>query len=298
MHKPIIYKNNWNEKIEFGSRALFISDTDLFNYSWRYDTDFGQIGNFRRDIQERKMLISIYGKNEVEAYERANKIFEVFEKDVLTQTPGKLWIGDYYLNCYIVEGSISKYYRQGNYLEKELKIITDTPVWIKETAYIFYKEGLNPPDIGSRLFQRFSAASIIHYYYYGDEDGNFSYPYGYPYGYYNNLVIKNIINEHFTDTNFELIIYGPVINPTVYIKGHPYTVYTELLDGEYLTINSTNKTVIKTKINGEKVNEFNRRNKENSVFKLIEPGRNEISWDEEFSFGLILLDERSEPKWT
>ena len=121
MHRPIIYKNNQNEKIEFGSRELFISDTNLFDYTWQYDTDFGHIGNFGREVQERKMIISIYGKTEEEANERKNKVFEVFEKDVLANTPGKLWIGDYYLSCYIVEGTISEYYKQGNYLTKEIK---------------------------------------------------------------------------------------------------------------------------------------------------------------------------------
>ena len=270
MHRPIIYKNNQNEKIEFGSRELFISDTNLFDYTWQYDTDFGHIGNFRREVQERKMIISIYGKTEEEANERKNKVFEAFEKDVLLNIPGKLYIGDYYLNCYIVEGTISKYYQQGRYLAKEVKIVTDTPVWIKETTYHFYIENIT---------------------------GESFYPYGYPYDYSNGLFIRSITNNHYTDSNFELIIYGPVLNPTVFIKGHPYTVNTDLLAGEYLTINSALKTIIKTKINGEKINEFHRRSKEYSVFKLIEQGQNPVSWSKEFSFDLTLFYERSEPAW-
>ncbi len=271
MHKPIIYKNNRNEKNEFGTRELFINNLDLYDYNWKYDTDFGRVGNFRRETQEKKLTISIYGKTEAEANQRKNDVFEVFEKDVLANNPGKLWVGDYYLSCYITEGKVSKYYRQGNYLAKEIKIITDTPVWIKETTYNFYMQAM--------------------------EDDNSFYPYGYPYDYSNNLFIQSITNNHYADCNFELTVYGPALNPTVFIKGHPYTVNTDLLAGEYLTINSTNKTIIKTKINGERINEFNKRGKEYSVFKLVEQGQNTVSWDEQFNFDLTLFDERSEPKW-
>lgn len=271
MHRPIIYKNNRNETNIFGGRELFINDMDLFNYSWSYDTDFGRVDNFRKETQEKELIISIYGKTEAEANERKNKVFEVFEKDVLTNRPGRLWIGDYYLSCYVVEGSISNYYRQGNYLAKEIKIVTDTPIWIKETAYSFYIQDM--------------------------ENGGSFYPYDYPYDYSNNLIVRNINNNHYADSNFELIIYGPALNPTIFIKGHPYTINTDLFAGEYLIINSANKTVIKTKNNGETVNEFNRRNKEYSVFKLIEQGQSTVSWNEEFNFDLIVFDERSMPLW-
>ena len=270
MHRPIIYKNNRNETNIFGSRELFINDMDLFDYSWNYDTDFGRVDNFRRDAQERQLTISIYGKTEEEANNKKNKVFEVFEKDVLAKRPGKLWIGDYYLSCYIVESAVSTYYRQGNYLAIEITIVTDTPVWIKETIYNFYIQNI----VGESF-----------------------YPYDYPYDYSNNLTIQNITNNHFADSDFKLIIYGPVTNPTVFIKGHPYTVNTILLEGEYLTITSTDKTVVKTKINGERVNEFNRRSKVYSVFKRIEQGQNAVSWNEEFNFDLVLLEKRSEPKW-
>lgn len=272
MHKLIFYKNNRNEVNVFGSKELFINDMDLFDYGWSYDTDFGRVDNFRRETQERQLTISIYGKTEEEANNRKNEVFEIFEKDILAKRPGKLWIGDYYLSCYIVESAVSAYYRQGNYLVNEIKIVTDVPVWIKETTYNFYIQDM--------------------------QNDNSFYPYDYPYDYSNNLIIQNINNNHYADSNFELRIYGPTLNPTVFIKGHPYTVYTDLLAGEYLTINSTNKTVIKTKNNGETINEFNRRNKEYSVFKLIEQGQSAVSWNKEFNFDLIVFDERSMPLWT
>lgn len=271
MHKKIKYINHRNEAVEFGSKYLFINDMDLWDYAWNFDTDFNRIGNFRREIQQRALTISIYGSTTEEANNNKNNIFEIFEKDVLANTPGKLWVGDYYLNCYIVEGSISKYYRKGNYLAKETTIVTDAPIWIKETKYDFIAED----EINTHS----------------------SYPYGYPYGYSNNLGIRNIINENFVGSDIVINIYGPVINPTIFIRTHPYIVNTTILAGEYLTISTKDKTIIKTKNNGEQVNEFHRRNKEYSVFQKIKPGSNIVSWDETFNFSIIVIEERSEPKW-
>lgn len=272
MHKEIRYKNNINEVSEFGTKELFINDMDLFDFSWQYDTDFGKVGNFRRDIQEKEMLISIYGESKKKANSNKNEVFEIFEKDVLMNRPGELWVGDYYLNCYVVESSVSAYYRQGNYLSKGITIITDTPVWTKETTYNFYIQD--------------------------EQDEHGFYPYDYPYDYSNNLNVQSVTNNHYANSNFEMVIYGPALNPTIFIKGHPYTIHTDLLSGEYLTINSKNKTIIKTKNNGELVNEFNRRNKEYSVFKLIEQGQSAVSWNKEFNFDLTIFTERSEPLWT
>lgn len=271
MHKPIIYRNSRGKSLEFGSRELFINDTDIFDYSWNYDTGFGRISNFRRGEVEKKLIISIYGATDAEATERRNRVFEVCEQDVLTGNAGRLWVGDYYLNCYITEGKVKAYNKQGRYLQQEIKIITDTPVWIKETKYNFYVDYIS---------------------------GNSFYPHGYPYDYANSLRINSIFNSHFTDSNFELTIYGAVTNPTVYINGSPYTVNTELLTGERLTINSIEKTIIKTEANGTKANEFNKRDKVNSVFKLIETGSNLVSWNKTFSFDLTLFSERSAPEWT
>ena len=273
LHEKMKYINHRNEVIEFGSRNLFINEMDLRDYAWNYDTAFGRIDNFRREAQERELTISIYGKTELEVNQRKNEVFEVFEKDVLASKPGKLWIGDYYLSCYVFEGSISAYYRQGNYLAKEIKIVTDEPYWIKETSSIF-----KPSDEGQ------SERSF--------------YNYDYPYGYSNNLGIRDINNNHFIEIDIKLIIYGPVSNPTIYIKGHQYKVNTELLAGEYLTISTKDKTVIKTKSNGETVNEFYKRDKAYNIFKKISPGSSFVSWDESFTFEIIVVEERSEPKWT
>lgn len=272
MIEKIKYINNQNEVVEFGDGVIFANYNDLRDYSWEYDTDFNQIANFRKSLATKSLPIIINARTEEEGIKEKNKIFEIFEKDVLMNKKGKFIIGDYYYKCFIVEGANSEYLHSKELLYKTISIVSDEPYWIKETSNLF-----KPSDEGQ------SERSF--------------YNYDYPYGYSNNLGIRDIANNHFIDSDIKLIIYGPVSNPTIYIKGHQYKVNTELLAGEYLTIDTKDKTIIKTKNNGETVNEFHKRDRAYNIFKKISPGSSFVSWDETFTFEIIVIEKRSEPKW-
>ena len=58
----------------------------------------------------------------------------------------------------------------------------------------------------------------------------------------NNTYIQN---HHFTDANFTLVIYGPVVNPQVIIGDKSYLVNIVLEQGERLEIDSRTRTVTK-----------------------------------------------------
>ena len=67
---------------------------------------------------------------------------------------------------------------------------------------------------------------------------------------------------------------------------------------EDLTIESTAKKIFVTRNDGSVVNHFNDRNKQSYVFEKIPAGMNDVTWDGDFGFDIILMEERSEPKWT
>jgi phage-related protein len=67
---------------------------------------------------------------------------------------------------------------------------------------------------------------------------------------------------------------------------------------EYLTIDSSAKKVFLTAQDGTITNMFNNRNRDSYVFEKIPTGQNVVSWNGGFGFDIILLEERSEPKWT
>lgn len=126
---------------------------------------------------------------------------------------------------------------------------------------------------------------------------NKRYPGKYPYRYANGMTSNYIINPHFTDSNFQLIIYGPVVNPQVTIGSTPYLVNIVLESGEYLLIDSRSETIAKVINNGERINVFHNRQKGRKFFRKIQPGRQTISWTGKFDFDLIIFEERGEPRW-
>ena len=189
---------------------------------------------------------------------------------------GKIAIGDYYLKCFVTDSSKSSYLINKGLLMLEITVQTDFPEWIKETTTAFRH---NDDEEA--------------------ENGFLDFAFDFPFDFKNGLSTGFLNNTNFVASNFRIVIYGEVSNPTLFIGGHEYSVNVDVAKGEFLTIDSVNKTVILTKNNGQKVNCFNARNKDSYIFEKIPSGEVAInSTNEGISFDITLLEERSEPKWT
>ena len=103
--------------------------------------------------------------------------------------------------------------------------------------------------------------------------------------------------DHIIPSDFELIIYGPCVNPRILVNEYPYEVYVTLERNEYLIIDSRTNTVMRYLQNGTAQSAFNERSLENSVFKRIPEGLLNINWSGEFGFDLTLFLNRREPPW-
>lgn len=163
-------------------------------------------------------------------------------------------------------------------MKATLTVVTDYPQWIKESTVTF----------------RSSADSIAT----DGEKRNLDFNVDFAYDYASELLGKTLNNTGFVGTNFRLVIYGAVTNPTIFIAGHRYQVNYVVEANEYLTIDSVQKTITLTKRNGEVVNCFNFRDRDSYIFEKIPSGNNSVNWNGEFGFDVILVEERSEPKWT
>ena len=132
----------------------------------------------------------------------------------------------------------------------------------------------------------------------GSAVGGFDYPYEYNLEYGVQIGGRSIANSSYTGNAFRIVIYGAVINPTIIIGGHPYTVNGAVGEGETLTIDSMTKTITLTTASGSKINYFDKRDRQNYIFQPIQPGQNAVAWSGDFGFELTVIEERSEPKWT
>lgn len=258
-----------------GNIRAHIKTAGLYDYEWTPEEIESILGSkvqgFRKKAVKYKILIDYLG-NEEERAKAAENLFEAVEADVMARTPGTLFFKEFYTKCYII-GSKYEDSKNSRGVRKEATIYVPKQSWIAETKYYFKITDVISTD-------------------------NRKYPLKYPNRYANNLNDAYVINPHFSEANFLLRIYGPVTNPLVNIGEHPYLVNVKLEDGEYLEINSIEKTVIKTMTQGEKVSIFHNRAKgKQSVFKKIPHGRQGVTWPGTFNFDLIIYEERSQPKW-
>ena len=272
MLERFTYTNSLGETLEFGKDSLFVNENDLRDFAWSITSKNDKISSFKKGIVNKTIPIILKCNTEDEGLYLRNKIFETFEKDVLTKKYGKIHIGDYYLRCYITGLQKTQYLVNLNYMVITATVQTDVPEWIKETTTLYSMDG----------------ESI-------DED--LDYPYDYPHDYSNSLASHQVVNSALTDSNFIITIFGSVQSPTLYIGDHEYTVNVNVDTGEHLTIDSINKTITLIKSNGEQVNCFNNRNKDSYIFKKIPVGTSQITSTGQIYFSITLLEERSEPKW-
>lgn len=247
----------------------------FYSHKWEVDETKLNLGSkinaIKMQAKEYVLKIDFLG-NKNERAENAELFHRLIDSDVIQKIPGKLYYKDCYIECYILSESYGR--AAGNFraIQNEVRIYAPYPFWISEQSY------------------HFNSTGII-------SSNNKTYPTRYGYRYANGLNASYIINPHFTDSNFKMIIYGPVINPQINIGSNRYLVYIVLEEGEYLEINSRTGTIEKVLPNGERVNAFHNRQKGTKFFKKISPGRQSISFSSKMIFDLFIYEERSEPKW-
>lgn len=274
----VYYQNNYSQKLDFMADPYRIFDADFLDYDWEYDSSYnsgsfgGKISSFYRKIVKFNMELAISSSSR-DGYKQARDYFlEVAEKDILNCTPGRLYVGDYYLTCYLYASSKSEWQHMSEFMANKVKIVTEYPAWCRDTK-VTYSQNTTT-----------------------DTEDDF--PHDYPYDYLSALQASQLVNGHYAACNFIMYIYGPCENPSIFIGSHQYQVNTSVGDGDYLTIDSRQKEIYLCKKDGSRESRFNDRNKSSDVFQAIPPGQSNVAWNGEFWFDIVLVAERSEPEWT
>ena len=271
MLERLQYKNHLGEVIDFGKAGIYVSANELHDYTWTISQKNGKISTFKRDVTNKNLPVVIFCSSVEEGVAARNRLMEVAEKDVLAKKPGKIIIGNYYYKCYITGSKKSQYLSSRRRMEAALITTSDEPYWVRETLYSFRK---------------------------GFTSVGLDYPHDYLFDYTSAFSQATLANDDFAASNFRLIIFGACSSPTVFISGHAYTVNCDAEEGEYITIDSITKTITKTAKDGSITNIFNLRGRESYIFEKIGTGTNSVMWDGDFGVDIIILEERSEPKWT
>ena len=103
--------------------------------------------------------------------------------------------------------------------------------------------------------------------------------------------------DHIIPSDFEMIIYGPCVNPKVLVNGYPYEILTTLESNEYLALNTLEETVVKYLSNGTIANLFDVRGYDYSIFEKIPSGLVSVNWSGDFGIDLYIFLKRKEAAW-
>lgn len=277
MLEKLQYRNHLGEVISFGQDGFFVNENDLRDFTWSYTSKNNRLSSFQKGVVKKNLTVIIACTSEEDGLAKRNSLFEICEKDILANNHGKIIIGDYYMKCFVIGSKKTDYLYNNQTMKVKLTVVTDFPVWVRESTTVFRKSGEAEAGAGNEFLD---------------------YSFDFPFDYACEFAIQNLINDDFVATNFRLIIYGSCSNPRIRIGGHEYLINTDVSAGEYLVIDSSAKTIELVRMNGEKVNCFNKRSRETYVFEKIPVGANTVFWEGEYGFDVTLLEERSEPKWT
>ena len=206
--------------------------------------------------------------------ELIDSLHEDFELDVRNMEPGRIVWGDYYIECYI-QASSTQPNKNNFWTDNDITIYCPHPFWIRELTRTFMPQ--EAPDDQTFL--------------------DYEYDHDYDY-YYGNPGIAIWQTGFPFPSEFKMTIYGPVSAPRVLINGYPYQFFDTLEDGEYVVIDSRTNKITKYLITGQKVNIFDLRNKQQSIFEAVPGGDLTLNWSGQFGFDITLYNERSEPRWT
>lgn len=268
------YQNNNGKKVVFGEGGLYANYNDLRDYEWSYSDDNNIIDGFYKEPVKKSLPIVIIKNSLSERIAVRNSLFEVFESDILAGKKGRIYIGGWYLKCWITAIENSSYLIHRDFTKADLTVITDEPFWIKEEIFSYRAVNVSA-------------------------SGGIDFPFDLPIDLQSSNVGQNTVsNSQIFPAAFKITVYGPSSNPVmIKIGGHTYQVNVGLNSGENLVIDSMNKTITKVLQDRAETSVMRYRYKKESIFEEIQPGQNKLIWSGDFGFDVLLYHKRSEPDW-
>jgi len=282
-------KDKSKNKIVFGEETLdingdpywaFIDENEIRDCLFEPVENAGRI-KYARKGGSKILKVKMLSKDSRSIKEELNKITSILSWQFERNQEGYLFVNDWYANTQLVEVKFNNYTKRDWFIELELTFHSDDWTWYKDTKV----------DYNPSLYQEQHIDLWREYRNYR----------GYPYGYESNANLNFNIQASFGDyakAHAIIRLYGNSTNPFI-SDGIKRGADVNLLDGDYLEINTKNKTVILHRANGycESVFEKRMMSSDGSMFQnLLLPCT--ILATKGQKFDMVISEERSSPLWT
>lgn len=200
---------------------------------------------------------------------------DIFDYDIEHEEPGRLYFNESYIRCFAVSSDSHPSENIGR-SEADITFYAPYPFWIKEV-----KKSFIPTE---------------------SDDAQSVYPKIYPYTYSLSSKQQNLLIDHYTDSDFQMVVYGPTETVNIEIAGHPYRVDYPVRAGECMIIDSRknldpDKRCYLIHADGTNENVFNYRNSEKSIFRKLPPGLIPVYYSRNHGLDITAFIERGEPRW-
>ena len=273
----LYYEGSDGTIIDFTDGVLAAQEPEtLATSSWAYSTisgvnGLGRVKRFWKDTEEAELRLTVLADDPEEFNTVMYRMHRTFDRDVRKLTPGKLWWNDFYKEVFAIETEHESFEELMESVEKIVHFISVYPYWVKKSTFQYLA------NIGA--------------------EGLLDFPLDYGFDYDQPEFIETITNDCIEEANFEIIFYGPCIDPDVTVGNHTYTLFVTLNAGEYAVIDSRTKKITKYSVTGDPENVFYLRDRDNYIFRKIPEGLTPVLRPRELAVDISIFDERGEPDW-
>lgn len=275
----IKYVSARGDVLDLSSDIVDANGTQLPSWSIDLVRLNGRFAGVSRGAPVYKLAVVVCAKSEADGVKAKNDLFEIPALDVDNETPGRLYLDDWYIEGFITSSEVVNFWQGKDVAQYAIEFSATTKRWVRETQRSYT--------------ERYSPVGIF-----------LDFPYDFPYDYGVSRQIFTIENSNYTDSPVMLRIFGDVKNPRITINNNEYRVNVDLDAGEYIEINGFNYTVEIVRANGKRDNAFQyisgdfRKDSGSYIFQPIPAGVSEVIWSGEFDFDIVSFELRSEPRWS
>lgn len=279
----VYYQNSAGQTFTlYGDGLTYIDVMDLHSWEWSYSlanriTGFGgDASYFARHPRTFDLDLRMRGMNHDEFLTQMNTFHDITEADIISNTPGRLYVDDQYLVCYLaVSGDKPNHLKNSNFATRSVTVLAVEPYWCTPVQVTINPTTDQPTNENGKKF-------------------NLRYAYRYGTG----VSGATINNNHYSAAPAIIQFFGPASNPSITIAGVTYGVNVTLTATDRLVIDQITHRIYTVSETGIQTNVFNSRNKAYDIFTPIPVGVNNIVYSGDFVVQVTMIQQRSELKWT
>ena len=128
--------SNGKAFVLLGDGLTFVDPNELHTWEWGYTLSNrisgmgGDASGFSRFPRTFDLELRMRGMNREEFVSQANRLHDITEADMVAGQPGRLYVDDQYLVCYLaVSGDKPSHPRNSNFLTREVTVLAVEPYW-------------------------------------------------------------------------------------------------------------------------------------------------------------------------